>query len=120
MSAVESAPSRAARAKARARARDRARRSPDDPAQQAADGRRLPYWIALAVVLAVALGLRLTDARPVGWPERVGYVYVAPNFVTLLPGENTTLVVDWAGAEPSGRRLRLEGWNVPSGELDRG
>ena len=60
MSAVESAPSRAARARERARERARARRlrhgrPPEEPERE----RRWPYWLALAGLLAVALALRL-------------------------------------------------------------
>jgi Dolichyl-phosphate-mannose-protein mannosyltransferase len=77
MSAVESAPSRAARARARARAR----RSPDDPAQQPDGGTRWPYWIALAVVLVVALGLRLW-----GVAQGLPYAYNADENAHFVPG----------------------------------
>jgi beta-mannosidase len=56
----------------------------------------------------VAAGLRLVDDRPAaaaGWA-----VSAAP--VDLLPGETRTVPVTWRGAEPAGRRLTLEGWNV--------
>ena len=77
MSAVESAPSRAARARARARAR----RSPDDPAHQPDAGRRWLYWIALAVVLVVALGLRLW-----GVAQGLPYAYNADENAHFVPG----------------------------------
>jgi hypothetical protein len=77
MSAVESAPSRAARARARARAR----RLPDDPAQQAGEGARLPYWIALAVILLGALGLRLW-----GVAQGLPYAYNADENAHFVPG----------------------------------
>ena len=81
MSAVESAPSRAARAGRRARARDRERGSSHDPARQADGGARWPYWIALAVVLAVALGLRLW-----GVAQGLPYAYNADENAHFVPG----------------------------------
>jgi hypothetical protein len=60
--------------------RDR-RRAPDDPAQRADGGARLPYWIALAVVLAVALGLRLW-----GVAQGLPYAYNADENAHFVPG----------------------------------
>ena len=82
MSAVESAPSRAARARERARERARARRlrharAPEEPGRE----RRWPYWIALAGILAVALVLRLW-----GVAQGLPYAYNADENAHFVPG----------------------------------
>jgi hypothetical protein len=73
-------------------------------------------WVVrlVAVGAVAAVEARLDDARPLTWPDRTGVAYVDPNVVTLLPGEDATLTVDWRHVEPSARRLRLSGWNVDS------
>jgi hypothetical protein len=77
----------------------------------AADGER--WTLDLRVTGAVAaLEVRLDDARPVGWPERTGVAYLAANVVTLLPGEERTIGVDWHDVPPADRALRLSGWNI--------
>ncbi|HET9416118.1 MAG TPA: hypothetical protein VFP30_01120, partial [Candidatus Limnocylindria bacterium] len=69
--------------------------------------------IRLGVVGTVAaVEVRLDDARPIQWEERSGIAYVAPNIVTLLPGEDATLTVDWRDVPADNRTLRLSGWNV--------
>ena len=79
MSAVESAPSRAARASGEgARAGPAA---PARPAPAAGRGRRWPYWLALAVILAVALGLRLW-----GVAQGLPYAYNADENAHFVPG----------------------------------
>ena len=82
MSAVESAPSRAARARERARERARARRlrhgrPPEEPEGE----RRWPYWLALAGILAVALALRLW-----GVAQGLPYAYNADENAHFVPG----------------------------------
>src|SRR6185436_5141638 len=83
MSAVESAPSRAARARERARERARARRlrhagPPGEP--EAERERRWPYWVALAGILAVALALRLW-----GVAQGLPYAYNADENAHFVP-----------------------------------
>ena len=65
-----------------------------------------------AVGPAAALEVRLFDARRPGWPERAGQARFDANFVTLLPGEQRTVRVDWDDVAPADRLLRLSGWNV--------
>lgn len=84
MSAVESAPSRAARARERARERARARRlrhagPPGEPEDERE--RRWPYWLALAGILAVALALRLW-----GVAQGLPYAYNADENAHFVPG----------------------------------
>jgi beta-mannosidase len=69
---------------------------------------------------AAAVEVRLDDARPVGWPERAGVAYVEANVITLLPGEERAIRVDWHDVPATDRRLRLSGWNVEQRELGRG
>ena len=80
MSAAESAPSRAARA----RDGRGARAGPAAPARAAAGGpegeRRWPYWLALAGLLAVALGLRLW-----GVAQGLPYAYNADENAHFVP-----------------------------------
>jgi dolichyl-phosphate-mannose-protein mannosyltransferase len=82
MSAVESAPSRAARARAKARERAQARRhgAPADAGERERE-RRWPYWVALAGVLGVALGLRLW-----GVAQGLPYAYNADENAHFVPG----------------------------------
>ncbi|AXK31648.1 hypothetical protein DVA86_02295 [Streptomyces armeniacus] len=61
-----------------------------------------------------ALGLYLTDARPVGAP---GWAAFGDNMLDLLPGETAHVPVDWRAAPCEGRRVRLEGWNTRAREL---
>jgi beta-mannosidase len=67
-----------------------------------------------------ALEVRLADARPVGWPERTGAVYLARNLVTLLPGETAVVRADWHNVPFADRALSLSGWNVEERELRDG
>ncbi len=69
---------------------------------------------------AAAVEVRLDDARPIGWPERTGAAYFEANVITLLPGEERAIRVDWHGVPETDRRLRLSGWNVEQRELGRG
>ncbi|MDQ4035319.1 MAG: hypothetical protein M3153_05255 [Chloroflexota bacterium] len=64
--------------------------------------------------------VRLDGARPVGWPERTGAAYFETNVITLLPGEERAVGVDWHDVPATDRRLRLSGWNVEERELARG
>lgn len=59
-----------------------------------------------------AVEVRLDDARPVGWPERIGHAYLDANLMTLLPGEERAVGVTWHDVPAAERRLRLTGWNV--------
>jgi beta-mannosidase len=71
------------------------------------------WVVALAVGGDVAaVEMRLVDARPVGWPERVGAPHVEPNVVTLLPGEEIAVSVDWQDVPAPERHVLLSGWNV--------
>jgi hypothetical protein len=74
MSAVEAAPARSPARWARALRR---RRSDSDPDV----GRRWPWWIALGVVLAVALGLRLWGIK-----QGLPYAYNADENAHFVPG----------------------------------
>ncbi len=58
-----------------------------------------------------ALGIVLEDDRPIETP---GWAEASDSWFDLLPGETREIVVDWAGAPPAGRRLRVGAWNVPS------
>lgn len=64
--------------------------------------------------------VRLDDARPVGWPERMGAAYLDANLVTLLPGEDRSIAVAWRNVPPAERVLALSGWNVAARELRDG
>ena len=88
-------------------------------ASVSADGDRWEVRLFNTGAVAVAEA-RLDDARPVGWPERVGATYLDANLVTLLPGEERTLVVDWHAVAAGDRRLRLTGWNLVERELRHG
>jgi beta-mannosidase len=68
----------------------------------------------------VAPDVRLQDGRRVGWPERAGAAYIDANGLTLLPGEEHTIRVDWRGVPPDDRALRLSGWNVEERVLTGG
>jgi hypothetical protein len=50
--------------------------------------------------------VRRTISLDGGWERRDA------NFVTLLPGEQRTVRVDWDDVAPPDRVLRLTGWNV--------
>jgi hypothetical protein len=76
-----------------------------------ADGDAWRVELACAGDVA-ALEVRLSDGRPVGWPERTGHAYIAPGIVTLLPGERATLRVDWLAVDRAGRCLRVDAWNL--------
>ena len=80
MSAVETAPSRAARARARALERLRRRGEHDEGADDRHE-RRWPWWLALAVVLAVAFGLRVW-----GVAQGLPYAYNADENAHFVPG----------------------------------
>jgi beta-mannosidase len=67
-----------------------------------------------------ALDLRLADARAVGWPERRGHAYLDRNGVTMLPGEDATIRVDWRDVAPADRRMTLSGWNIDERTVMRG
>jgi hypothetical protein len=62
----------------------------------------------------VAIGLRLEDARPITDP---GWAVVDDGWFELFPGESRTVTVRWTGERPTGRCLRLSGWNVPDAWL---
>ncbi|HEX7196855.1 MAG TPA: hypothetical protein VF364_08490, partial [Candidatus Limnocylindria bacterium] len=64
--------------------------------------------------------LRIADVRPLDWSDRPGHAYPDANFVTLLPGGQRAVTVDWHDVEPADRRLRLTGWNVEPLELRGG
>jgi hypothetical protein len=78
-------------------------------------------WILHANVGAVAaLEVGLADARPVGWPERTGAVYLSGNVVTVLPGETQVVRADWRDVPLADRALHLCGWNVEERVLRHG
>jgi hypothetical protein len=82
MSAVETAPSRAARARHRPWHRlERRRRRQDHGPANGPGGPRRPYWLALAGILAVALGLRLW-----GLGQGLPYAYNADENAHFVPG----------------------------------
>ncbi|MGW2344252.1 glycoside hydrolase family 2 protein [Streptomyces sp. NPDC001661] len=62
-----------------------------------------------------ALGLHLTDARPV---ESAGWAVFDDNMLDLLPGETAEVTVTWRDAPEAGRAVLLEGWNVDARVLD--
>ncbi|MEE4593644.1 sugar-binding domain-containing protein [Streptomyces sp. DSM 41524] len=62
-----------------------------------------------------ALGLCLTDARPVTAP---GWGTPDDSMLDLLPGESIRIPVTWRDAPPEGRALLLEGWNIRARVLD--
>ena len=80
MSAVDTAPSRAARARARARDRFR-RRGGHRLGHEEEHERRWPWWLALAVVLAVAFGLRVW-----GVAQGLPFAYNADENAHFVPG----------------------------------
>ena len=85
------------------------------------DGNGDRWDVRLANVSRVAAPeVRLRDARPIGWPERAGAVYVDVNHVTLLPREDRTIAVTWHDVPPQARVLRLSGWNLDEIELRHG
>ncbi|WP_314174105.1 glycoside hydrolase family 2 protein [Streptomyces winkii] len=61
-----------------------------------------------------ALGLYLTDARPI---EAEGWAVFEDNMLDLLPGESVRVPVTWRSAPEEGRAVRLEGWNAGALEL---
>ncbi|HET9380807.1 MAG TPA: hypothetical protein VFP69_08250 [Streptomyces sp.] len=63
---------------------------------------------------AAALGVVLTDARPITAP---GWAAFGDNMLDLLPGERVRIPVDWRHAPAAGRAIRLEGWNTGALEL---
>jgi hypothetical protein len=66
---------------------------------------------------AAALGLTLEDGRP---PAEPGWAVFTDNVFDIMPGEEVTVGVAWAGAPPTGRVLRLGGWNVAEQEMPLG
>jgi beta-mannosidase len=64
-----------------------------------------------------AVEIRIADARPVGWPERIGAAYPAASGFTMLPGERRQVRVDWVDVPPDERRLRIDAWNVAAREI---
>ena len=56
-----------------------------------------------------ALGLCLTDARPI---TARGWATPDDSMVDLLPGESVRIPVTWRDAPAEGRALLLEGWNT--------
>ena len=88
-------------------------------ASVAVDGDR--WCVSLSVIGGTAaVELRLDDARPVGWPEPAGAPYLDANVVTLLPGEDRQVGVDWCDVPVADRGLRLSGWNVAACEVRGG
>ena len=62
-----------------------------------------------------ALGLYLTDARPLTAP---GWAAFGDNMLDLLPGESVRVPVDWRAVPPAAdRAILLEGWNIRAREL---
>jgi beta-mannosidase len=61
-----------------------------------------------------ALGLYLTDARPI---EAEGWAVFGDNMLDLLPGESVRVPVTWRSAGEEGRTVRVEGWNARAREL---
>jgi beta-mannosidase len=61
-----------------------------------------------------ALGLCLTDARPIDAP---GWAVFEDNMLDVLPGESVRVPVTWRGAPEEGRAVRVEGWNTVAREL---
>jgi beta-mannosidase len=61
-----------------------------------------------------ALGLYLTDARPI---EAEGWAVFGDNMLDLLPGESVRVPVTWRSAGEEGRTVRVEGWNTRAREL---
>ena len=64
--------------------------------------------------------VRLSDERPIGWPERAGSAYFESNVVTLLGGEVRTIAVEWEDVPRTERRLGLSGWNIAQRVLTDG
>jgi beta-mannosidase len=62
-----------------------------------------------------ALGLCLTDARPITAP---GWAAPADSMIDLLPGESVRIPITWRDAPTDGRALLLEGWNTDARVLD--
>lgn len=91
----------------------------DLAASVSADGDR--WTVRLRVTGAVpAVEVRLSDERPIGWPERSGSAYLESNFVTLLGGEVRTITVEWQDVPRTERRLGLSGWNIAQRVLTDG
>ncbi|QPP05544.1 hypothetical protein G4Z16_03090 [Streptomyces bathyalis] len=61
-----------------------------------------------------ALGLYLTDARPI---EAEGWAVFEDNMLDLLPGESVRVPVTWRAAPGEGRAVAVEGWNTGVREL---
>lgn len=59
---------------------------------------------------APAMFIRLDDARPLG---STGAVYFSDNHLSLLPGEQRQVRVDWSRVPPAERRLEVKGLNTP-------
>lgn len=91
----------------------------DLAASVSVDGDR--WTVRLRVTGAVpALDVRLSDDRPIGWPERPGAAYLDANLVTVLGSEARSIEVVWDDVTASDRRLRLSGWNVAERVLTGG
>jgi beta-mannosidase len=91
----------------------------DLAASVSVDGDR--WNVRLRVTGAVpALEVRLSDDRPIGWPERPGAAYLDANLVTVLGSEARSIEVVWDDVTASDRRLRLSGWNVAERVLTGG
>jgi beta-mannosidase len=89
------------------------RRLPPASLETAVDAGSDGWSVRLAVAGDVAaIEIRLDDARPVGWPERTAWAELDANEVTLLPGEERLVRVDWCDVPPDDRALRVSGWNV--------
>jgi beta-mannosidase len=56
-----------------------------------------------------AIGIRIDDARPI---EDAGWAEIQDGGFDLLPGEERSVRVGWAGAPVEGRQLMVSGWNV--------
>ena len=69
---------------------------------------------------SAALEVRLSDARPVGWPGRQGHAYFSGNSATLLPGEERVVVVTWDDVPHEERGIRIDGWNIGARTVARG
>ena len=62
-----------------------------------------------------AIGIELYDARPA---RAAGFLFVEPNYLSLLPGEQMNCRVEWWDVPERERRLGARVWNAPDVVVD--